>query len=98
MLKPSTLFARWIKANSASLEGESEEFKFLVTQVSFYLDMLEMAGNRKHGISPGAADSAKHLFERFQTDAKAKGYELPAITLPKIKVVRPPPTDRTGGH
>lgn len=85
-LKPSTIFTRWIKANSTRLGHEDAEFKHLVTSVSFYLDMIEL--NPK-GLSQGAADSAVHLFDRFKTDAKAKGYELPAVTMPKIKVVRP---------
>ena len=84
-MKPSTIFERWIKANSARLEAEDAEFKHLVTSVAFYLDMIEM----NEEMSPGAAESAVHLLQRFTAEAGAKGYQLPDVTMPKIKIVKP---------
>lgn len=85
-MKPSTIYARWIKSNSARLATEDVDFQHLVASVSFYLDMIEM--NPK-GLSQGVADSAVHLFGKLQSEIKGRGMEPPAINLPKIKVVKP---------
>lgn len=91
-MKPSTTFANWIRSNSGRLAKESEDFQHTVATTSLTLEMIEM--NEEMG--QAATEYAIQLFKKFEADVKERGWDMPDIDLPKIKVVKP--VAKSGGY
>lgn len=86
-MKPSTTFARWIKANSERIAADSsDEFKSLVVTVSTVLDMLDASPK---GVAGVTAEYVAETLARLKAELDRRDMEAPDIRLPKIKVVRP---------
>lgn len=85
-LKPSTIFNRWMKANSERLATQGEDLAHLVHTSLLLLELVERNPN---GIAGVTADSVADTLGRLKSELDKRGIEAPDIRLPKMKVVRP---------
>ena len=92
-MKPSITFDRWIAANAAAIEQDTDAFKKLVAFSSLHLKMIEM--NPK-GVSPGTADAVTECLKKLKAEIDKRGMAVPMVRLPKLKIVRPVPFKRKG--